>query len=99
MTIHLENMLEHDPAILLDVVAGIGHPAVDVCLDIGHVQANARVPVLRWIEVLGNNIGYVHLHDNHGAEDEHLGLGCGDAAGERGLRGAGEVRAGGALGD
>ena len=77
MTIHLENMLEHDPAILLDVVAGIGHPTVDVCLDIGHVQANAPVPVLRWIEVLGRNIGYVHLHDNHGEADEHLGLGAG----------------------
>jgi sugar phosphate isomerase/epimerase len=78
MAIHLENMLEQDPEILRDVVASIGHPAVDACLDTGHVHANARGPVVRWIEVLGDAIGYVHLHDNHGEEDEHLGLGAGN---------------------
>ena len=26
---------------------------------------------------LGSRIGYVHLHDNQGKEDEHLGLGRG----------------------
>lgn len=30
-----------------------------------------------WIEALGGQIGYVHLHDNRGDEDEHLGLGSG----------------------
>jgi sugar phosphate isomerase/epimerase len=32
---------------------------------------------MRWIERLGTKIGYVHLHDNHGIEDEHLGFGQG----------------------
>ena len=27
---------------------------------------------------MGKRIGYVHLHDNHGENDEHLGLGQGN---------------------
>ncbi len=34
--------------------------------------------MLQWIKSLGNRIGYVHLHDNHGEHDEHLGLGEGN---------------------
>jgi sugar phosphate isomerase/epimerase len=29
------------------------------------------------VEFLKTQIGYVHLHDNHGTEDEHLALGDG----------------------
>ncbi len=43
--------------------------------DVGHAHCNSHTPVLKWIEALGNRIGYVHLHDNHGEADEHLGLG------------------------
>jgi sugar phosphate isomerase/epimerase len=27
---------------------------------------------VRWVEVLGSRVGYVHVHNNHGASDEHL---------------------------
>ena len=74
---HVENMLERDPELLLDVVAAIDRPNVDVCLDIGHAHCRSAMGVLRWIERLGSGIGYVHLHDNHGIDDEHLGLGQG----------------------
>lgn len=74
---HIENMLEHDPVLLSDVIAAIGRANVDVCLDIGHVHCNAKTSVLYWIEQMGDQIGYVHMHDNHGKADEHLGLGEG----------------------
>lgn len=74
---HLENMLEHDPALLSDVIAAVARPNLDLCLDIGHAHCNGKVPVLRWIERMGPQIGYAQLHDNHGAADEHLGLGEG----------------------
>jgi sugar phosphate isomerase/epimerase len=74
---HLENMLEHDPELLADVVAAINHPQVDVCLDVGHVHCHSTLSLVRWIERLGRQIGDVHLHDNHGTDDEHLGLGDG----------------------
>lgn len=73
---HLENLLE-EPAILADVIAAIDRPNVTVTLDIGHAHCNSHTSVVRWIETLGSQIGYVHLHDNHGETDEHLGFGQG----------------------
>ncbi len=75
---HLENVLEWEPTLVAEVVKAIDRPNVDITLDIGHAYCNSRTPVLEWIEVLGPRIGYVHLHDNHGEMDEHLGLGEGD---------------------
>jgi sugar phosphate isomerase/epimerase len=72
---HLENMLEHDPELIVDLVDALSSPVLDVCLDIGHAHCHGRVPVVNWIERLGQRIGYVHLHDNDGESDEHLGLG------------------------
>ena len=75
--IHLENMLELDPELISDVVHSIDRANLDINLDIGHAHCNSKTDVVRWIERLGTQIGYVHLHDNHGQEDEHLGLGQG----------------------
>ncbi|MBU0983688.1 MAG: sugar phosphate isomerase/epimerase [candidate division Zixibacteria bacterium] len=75
--IHIENLFEHDPEILIEVIQAVNDPRLDVCLDIGHVHCHGKVNVIKWIEQLGDRIGYVHLHDNHGTADEHLGLGEG----------------------
>jgi sugar phosphate isomerase/epimerase len=75
--IHLENMLELEPKLISDVVRNISRDNLDINLDIGHAHCNSTTPVVKWIEYLGPQIGYVHLHDNHGKEDEHLGLGLG----------------------
>ncbi len=75
--IHLENLHELDPALMSDVVAAVDDPRFDICLDIGHAHCNSKTDVVDWIEALGKQIGYVHMHDNHGETDEHLGLGCG----------------------
>lgn len=77
ISFHLENVLDWEPRLLSDVVKSIDLPNVDVNLDIGHVHCNAKTTILKWIEHLNTQIGYVHMHDNHGQEDEHLGLGRG----------------------
>ncbi len=77
LQLHLENVLEWNPDLISGVIAAIDDPRVDVCLDIGHAHCNSKTDVTVWIERLAGQIGYVHLHDNHGEEDEHLGLGCG----------------------
>jgi len=77
VSFHIENMLEHDPILLSDVIAAIDRPNVDICLDVGHAHCNSKTPVLEWIVHLGNQIGYVHLHNNNGEYDEHLALGEG----------------------
>jgi len=78
MKYHLENFKEWDPILISEVISSVDDPRLDVCLDIGHVHCNARVKVPDWIRHLRGQIGYVHLHDNHGESDEHLGLGQGN---------------------
>jgi sugar phosphate isomerase/epimerase len=75
--IHIENMLDWEPDLLADLIDGIGTRCVDANLDIGHVHCNAKRDIFSWILRLGKRIGYVHLHDNDGRDDEHLGLGEG----------------------
>jgi len=77
MNIYLENMLEEGPHIVAGIVDGVGASNLRANLDIGHAHSNSCTPVLDWIPALGDRIGYVHMSDNHGTEDEHLGLGRG----------------------
>lgn len=74
---HVENMLELEPALLADFIDALSGCPVDANLDVGHAHCNSKADVLKWVEVLGKRIGYVHLHDNNGKEDEHLGIGEG----------------------
>ena len=75
--VHLENMLEEGPSVLSGIIDEVGNPNLRANLDIGHAHCNSLTPVVEWIQSLGNRIGYVHLHDNNGDRDEHLGLGRG----------------------
>ena len=47
-------------------------------INIGHAHCNSKISVVEWIKRLKGKIGYVHMHDNNGFEDEHLGLGMGN---------------------
>lgn len=78
LKIHLENILDKTPEMLSELVSRINNPLLDIALDIGHVNAYSEVPLAVWIEFLQGQIGYVHLHDNNGLEDEHLALGKGN---------------------
>jgi sugar phosphate isomerase/epimerase len=63
------------PEHLLNIL-DIGHfTSVGVCLDLGHAHIGQSVPEA--IATLGDRIGSVHVHDNHGAKDEHLWPGDG----------------------
>lgn len=69
---HNENMLEHGPEILREVLDAVDAPNFTACFDIGHGHCHSLVTPLRWVEELGTRIGYVHIHNNHGNDDEHL---------------------------
>jgi sugar phosphate isomerase/epimerase len=75
--IHLENHLEQSPDMLLELLSTVGDPRLSACIDIGHVHCCAKADIVAWIAQMKEAIGYVHLHDNHGLKDEHLGLGDG----------------------
>ncbi|MDK2954921.1 MAG: hypothetical protein PWQ57_417 [Desulfovibrionales bacterium] len=77
----LENTFEDDPRTLAALAAEIDRADVGLCFDVGHWRAFARGAVRKnlsvWMETLAPYLSHVHLHDNNGWEDEHLGLGAG----------------------
>lgn len=77
VTFYLENLLEVDSKLIGDVLKKINHPNLKACLDLGHAFCHGKPPVHKWVEELGEFIGYVHFHDNLGDQDAHLSLGQG----------------------
>ncbi|MBW1989574.1 MAG: TIM barrel protein, partial [Deltaproteobacteria bacterium] len=72
----LENVFEEGPEMLeklLDRLEG----RAGFCLDPGHVLAFSRTPLSRWLEALGPCVEEIHVHDNNGKDDDHLGAGRG----------------------
>ena len=47
-----------------------------VCLDVGHANTTGQLNEI--IDVLGNRIMNVHIHDNDGKQDQHLTIGDGN---------------------
>lgn len=70
----LENVLEEEPQMLLDIVSGVDHPNLRLCLDIGHVNAYAKVPVMQWLESWKDYLSHFHIHNNDGSWDTHSPL-------------------------
>lgn len=66
-------------------------PDLRFCLDIGHAHLDQRADGGRaYLNALGDRLGLVHAHDNHGGHgqkgDEHLPLGQGTIDVERDVR-------------
>ena len=70
----LENVLEEDPQWLLNIVKGVNDPRLRLCLDIGHVNAYSKVPVMDWLEAWAPCISHFHIHNNDGSRDQHNAL-------------------------
>jgi sugar phosphate isomerase/epimerase len=72
--VFMENHLEHTPDIMAEVCDRCEDKRLSINLDIGHAHAFSKTSVIDWIKQLKHRIGYVHLHQNNGQKDEHLGL-------------------------
>ena len=70
----LENVFEEEPAMLLDIVRGVDHPKLRMCLDVGHVNAYSKIPASEWLKVCAGEVRHFHLHNNDGSGDVHGGL-------------------------
>ena len=70
----VENVLEDDPLWLVDIVKGVDDPRLRLCLDIGHVNAYSKVPVMDWLETWAPYISHFHIHNNDGFGDRHNAL-------------------------
>ena len=82
--LYLENTFESTPDIqagLLETLAGRGLASIQACLDLGHWHAFAlgfrRHNLEQWLDALAPYLGHLHLHDNTGTDDHHLGMGRG----------------------
>ena len=73
----LENVFELDTRLHREIFKRFPQDILGFCLDAGHVYAFSEVPLPQWLNDLGDRIGHLHLHDNHGADDEHLAPGRG----------------------
>ena len=63
--IMLENQNEESAYLIKNIIDEVNNPRLKVCLDIGHAHANSNMSVEEWIKILGDRIGYLHLHNNH----------------------------------
>ena len=72
--IHIENTYEYDHVLMRELIDTVDRAFFSACLDVGHCNAFSKQPIHKWIEELGDRIGYIHLHNNNGAADEHAGL-------------------------
>ena len=88
VTVTLENLDETPQELrrVLDAVPGLAY-----CLDVGHAHLDKREDGGRtYLDALGDRLGLVHMHDNHGGHgkqgDEHLSFGKGTIDLERDVR-------------
>lgn len=61
----LENVMETAPDITKSIVDGVDDPRFRLCLDIGHANL-MPVPVSEWINVFGDGLSHLHIHNNEG---------------------------------
>lgn len=77
VTVMVENVYETDPDLFVQLLTLVDAPNLQVCLDVGHLQAFGGGDFERWLHTLWPLIGQLHLHDNRGDQDAHLALGQG----------------------
>lgn len=75
--IHLENVYEQTPEMIVTLIEEASSHSVAFCLDVGHMNAFSAVPLSEWLDALGPYLREVHLHDNDGQSDSHGHIGSG----------------------
>jgi sugar phosphate isomerase/epimerase len=77
VVIHLENVYEQTPEMILALIEKMSSEYLCFCLDMGHMNVFGEVPLSEWLDALGPYIKEVHLHDNDGLSDAHAPIGSG----------------------
>jgi sugar phosphate isomerase/epimerase len=77
----LENTHDPDPDRIVALLTELDNPKIGVCFDVGHWHSFARGcerhDLGRWVEAFARFPMHLHLHDNNGSGDQHLGMGQG----------------------
>ncbi len=75
----VENIFDRDPWVLKNLLERVNHPRVGHCFDVGHFLLFAKTDLDTWFHALGPHLLELHLHDNRGDRDTHMGIGRGIA--------------------
>lgn len=73
----VENTYEPDPSLFEEIFERFPTPALGMCLDTGHAACFGRVEPVVWSRRFADRVCHLHLSDNDGRDDLHLGLGQG----------------------
>ena len=79
VVIHLENVYEQTPEMIVALLDTMSSENLGFCLDIGHMNVFGKVPLSEWLTALAPHLREVHLHDNDGRNDAHASIGSGTA--------------------
>lgn len=79
VVIHLENVYEQTPEMILTLIEEMSSENLGFCLDMGHMNVFGEVALSEWLDALGPHLKEVHLHDNNGHIDSHGPIGSGTA--------------------
>lgn len=78
--VYMENVYEQEPWQIQDVLTELGGK-IGFCFDVGHWfsfgRGESKQDLSFWLQSMGPFLRHLHLHDNAGYKDEHLGLGAG----------------------
>jgi len=77
VVIHLENVYEQTPEMILALLEKMSSEYLCFCLDMGHMNVFGEAPLSEWLDALGPYLKEVHLHDNDGHRDTHAPIGSG----------------------
>lgn len=73
----LENVWEHDPHFIVELLTRIDSACFGFCLDVGHQHSFSKTALATWLLSTADFLREIHLHDNDGREDSHLSIGRG----------------------
>lgn len=82
----MENVFDRSWNLMVDVMKQVNQPNFKLCLDIGHAHCYSTKDVKDWARELAPYVTHVHVHDNCGDRDAHLGLGNGNLPWEEVLK-------------
>ena len=75
ITAVLENVFEDTPEFCYDLFEGINSPNLKLALDTGHVNLYApKTNIIDWINLYGENLYHMHIHNNFQTNDDHSNL-------------------------
>jgi sugar phosphate isomerase/epimerase len=77
LPIVVENIFEETPATFSALFDYFKEKNLWFCFDSGHFNLFSKVSLDDWLAPLKKRIREMHLHDNHGAFDDHLPIGSG----------------------